>query len=98
MLKMITKRKYCQKKFDKQEALKQSKEEVGSPKPMRCPKCNGTDHARASSLKYSQRVKQKTEAFKEFSKTSIIKTSLTKTCKNSKFVEEIRELLVVHIT
>jgi hypothetical protein len=64
---------------------------------MRCPKCNGTDHAKASSSKCSQCVKQKAKAFKEFSKTSIIKISLAKTCKNSKFVEEIREL-IAHIT
>ncbi|KAG2207838.1 hypothetical protein INT46_007004 [Mucor plumbeus] len=83
-------------KIDKQEALEQSKEEAGSSRPMRCPKCNGTDHAKASSSKCSQRVKQKAKAFKEFSKTSIIKISLAKTCKNPKLVEEIREL-IAHI-
>lgn len=48
---------------------------------MNCLSCGGTDHARASSAKCLNRVKGKSEAFKEFNKTFFIKINLNNTCK-----------------
>ncbi|CEP12890.1 hypothetical protein [Parasitella parasitica] len=88
--------KKVKKKIDKREELKKE-EAKDSSKFLKCPTCGGTGHARFSSKNCSKRVKGKKEAFKEFTKTAVIKTSLINCCKYESVVLEIQKL-VAHIT
>ncbi|CEG66659.1 hypothetical protein RMATCC62417_03199 [Rhizopus microsporus] len=95
--------KKYQDKVDKTEALKKEKEKnkmIGNEqKQVRCPSCGGTDHFRFSS-KLCPMNKSKTKLPKPkgtVEKTFVIKTSLTNTCKYTKFVTLIQEV-VDHIT
>ncbi|CEP14738.1 hypothetical protein [Parasitella parasitica] len=90
--------KKVREKIDKREELEKAKEEAkDTSKSMKSPTCGGTDHARSSSKNCSKCVKGKKEAFKEFTKTTVIKTSLISCCKFEIVVSEIQKL-VVHIT
>ncbi|CEP07070.1 hypothetical protein [Parasitella parasitica] len=90
--------KNVQKKIGKREELEKAKEEAkDASKSMKCPTCGGTDHASSSSKNCFERVKGKKEVFKEFTKTTDIKTSLINCCKHESVVSEIQKL-VAHIT
>ncbi|KAG1444506.1 hypothetical protein G6F55_012300 [Rhizopus delemar] len=75
------------------------KKEVQRPyaKPMEHPTYDAIDHARSSSSRYPYHSKSKTEAHKEFTKTSVIKANLNNICEDANIILEIQKI-VSHIT
>ncbi|CEG76848.1 hypothetical protein RMATCC62417_11685 [Rhizopus microsporus] len=91
--------KKYQDKAAKSEALKKEKEKnkttTNKQKQVRCPSCGGTDHSPSSS-KLCPMNKSKTKLPKPkdtVEKTSVIKTPLANTCRYSKLVTLVQELV-----
>lgn len=64
---------------------------------MEHPTYDAIDHARSSSSRYPYHSKSKTEAHKEFTKTSVIKANLNNICEDANIILEIQKI-VSHIT